>query len=276
VSALNAGTAASSKAIVAPLRQSHPWIPFRITHPTDYARTVFIEALRSAGVQVDAATVKPNAAAALPAAGSGYAADTRVAELVSHPWSDYARHILKVSYNIGADTSLLLFGLTRGARTMEASLAAEREVLAARFGIDVAALHFVDGAGGSGAAATQGAVLAMLDRMRARPSFAAYFDALPRLGVDGSLSVVTDFAADPALAGARGQVRAKTGTFVEAAPTGALLRAQTFAGYIDAKSGRRYAYTLFVNEVGEIAGTADILSVFQDEGIISALLWKAL
>ena len=33
MSALNAGTAASSKAIVAPLRQSHPWIPFRITHP---------------------------------------------------------------------------------------------------------------------------------------------------------------------------------------------------------------------------------------------------
>ena len=31
VSALNA--AAASKAIVAPLRQSHPWIPFRITHP---------------------------------------------------------------------------------------------------------------------------------------------------------------------------------------------------------------------------------------------------
>ena len=33
VSALNTGTAASSSAIVAPLRRSHPWIPFRITHP---------------------------------------------------------------------------------------------------------------------------------------------------------------------------------------------------------------------------------------------------
>jgi hypothetical protein len=49
----------------------------------------------------------------LPARGS-YTAATRVAELISSPYKDYAKYILKVSYNIGAETTLMLFGLTKG------------------------------------------------------------------------------------------------------------------------------------------------------------------
>lgn len=110
--------------------------------------------------------------------------------------------------------------------------------------------------------------------MSKRPSFADYVDAQPRLGIDGSLSFVTDFEADPTLAGAKGQVRAKTGTFVDGTSEGPVLKAQALAGYIDAKSGRRLAFTLTVNDVGLISGIPDVLPVFQDEGTIAAILWK--
>ena len=37
---------------------------------------------------------------------------TKVAELVSLPYAQYARLILKVSHNLGANLSLMFFGLT--------------------------------------------------------------------------------------------------------------------------------------------------------------------
>ncbi|MGO4395520.1 hypothetical protein AB4Z46_29610 [Variovorax sp. M-6] len=66
----------------------------------------------------------------------------------------------------------------------------------------------------------------------------------------------------------------KTGTFVEDSAQGPVLKAQSLAGYIDTKSGRRLAFTLAVNDVGVISGVDEILPVFQDVGTISALLWK--
>lgn len=259
---------------VPPLTGAFPLIrTFRIVQPANYARTVFIEALARAGVAVGAAAVAPNPVGALPERDA-YVDGTRVAELVSHPYKDYARHILKVSYNIGADTSLMLFGLSRGARTLADAKAAELDTLATQFGIPAGELHFIDGSGGGATTATNEAVIKMLEGMGQRPSFPVYFDALPRLAIDGSLSFVTDFAADPTLAGAKGQVHAKTGTFVEGTAQGPVLKAQALAGYIDTRSGRRLAFTLAVNDVGVISGIDGILPVFQDQGTIAAILWK--
>jgi len=53
-------------------------------------------------------------------------------------------------------------------------------------------------------------------RFAHRPYAKTLVSALPVLAVDGSLSFVTDFTADHTLAGAVGQVSAKTGTFVDA------------------------------------------------------------
>ena len=80
--------------------------------PQNYARTALIEALKKAGVHVTAEPIGQNAIDELPSRGS-YRNSDKVAELVSPPYSDYAKWILKVSYNIGADTSLVLFGLVR-------------------------------------------------------------------------------------------------------------------------------------------------------------------
>jgi len=249
---------------------------FRIVDPSTYARTVLIEALARAGVTTSAPAVALNRSRRLPslAAGSPYAPETRVAELASHPYKDFARYVLKVSYNLGADASLVLFGLTRGASSLAASQVAEAAVLADQFRIAPETMHFVDGSGGGLTTATNEAVTSLLAGMRRRPSYPQFRDALPQLGIDGSLGFVNDFAADPALAGARGQVHAKTGTFVAGSDKGPVLRAQALAGYIDTKSGRHLAFTLAVNDVGVISSVDDIPPVFQDFGTISAWLWK--
>ncbi|HYJ98329.1 MAG TPA: D-alanyl-D-alanine carboxypeptidase, partial [Burkholderiaceae bacterium] len=259
---------------VPPLTGAFPLVrTFRIVEPSNYARTVFIEALARAGVAVDAAAVAPNPVQLLPARGS-YVDATRVAELVSHPYKDHVKHVMKVSYNIGADLALMLFGLTQGANTLQGALAAEQQALTAQFGIPAGDMHFIDGSGGDDSAATGAAVTALLAQMSKRPSFADYLAAYPLLGVDGSLSFVNEFASDPSLAGAKGQVHGKTGTYVPLTAQGPVYRAQALAGYIFSKGGRRLAFALVVNEVGALTGVEDVLPVFQDQGTIAAILWK--
>jgi D-alanyl-D-alanine carboxypeptidase/D-alanyl-D-alanine-endopeptidase (penicillin-binding protein 4) len=260
---------------VPPLTDTYPLVrTFRITEPQNYARTVFIEALETAGVKVVAESVGKNDASTLPAVDS-YVADAKVAELVSQPYHEYAKWILKVSYNIGADTSLVLFGLTQGARSMTDSLAAERKMLIADFDIAGEAFQFVDGAGSGESLATPTAVVNFLHAMRKESFFNEFRDALPALASDGSLAFVTDFMKDSSLAGAKGNVHAKTGTLIVGSDDGTLsLRAQSLAGYIQTKSGRRLAYALFVNDVSPVSGLDEVIQVFQDEGTISAIIWR--
>jgi len=263
--------------LVPPLTGQFPLIrTFRITQPSNYARTVFIEALERAGVTVTAPVIEPNPVQLLPATPT-YVSSVRVAQLVSQPYAQYAKLILKVSYNIGADTSLVLFGLAyNGANSMSGALAAEQIELPAQFGVPADQLHFVDGSGGGDTTATGTSVIDMLQGMTGKPVYAAFVDALPTLATDGSLAMVTDFQSDPTLAGAKGQVHAKTGTYVTAATApaeGLVLKGQALAGYIDAKSGRRLAFELVVNNV-PVTSIDDVVSVFQDEGTISAIVWK--
>ena len=245
----------------------------RITQPSNYARTVFVESLRKAGVTVRAPAVEQNPAKLLPSRGA-YSRSNQVAVLRGMTYAQDAKLILKISYNIGADTSLVLFGLTRGVNSMPAALAVERKNLATRFGIQAGDYHFVDGSGGGNTTATSAAVTRMLQEMQRRPAFATLFDDLPILGIDGSLASVNNFKKDPTLAGAAGQVRAKTGTYVGASASGGMmLKGQAFGGYITTRSGKHLIYQLVVNDV-PITSIADVIGVFQDEGTISAMLWR--
>ena len=54
---------------------------------------------------------------------------------------------MKVSYNIGADTSLLLWDRTQGVDNMDDALAAERENLIGNFGIPGDEFFLIDGSG---------------------------------------------------------------------------------------------------------------------------------
>jgi D-alanyl-D-alanine carboxypeptidase len=254
---------------VPPLTDKYPLIRvFRIVQPSDYARTVLVEQLRAAGVKVLAPTVEPNPVQQLPAKNS-YKPDALVAELHGLPFSDDAKFVLKVSYNIGADTSLVLFGLTQGVDDMDSALAAEQTNLQNGYGIAPGEYHFVDGSGGEKTTAQCPAVTSFLTQMFTRPAFTEYLVGFPVMGVDGSLVGVTKFESDPSLAGARGNVYAKPGTYV-ALPT---IEGQAFAGYIASKSGRSLVYEVVVNNV-PFTGVQGILDIFNDQGIISAILWR--
>lgn len=252
-----------------PLTGSYPLIrTFRIVDPSSYARTVLIEKLQSAGVQIDAPTVEPNPSEVLPPKDC-YDPNMRVAQLQGLRYSEDAKLINKVSYNIGADTSLLLYGLTQGVDNMNATLRVEKKNLLMNYGVRPSEYSFVDGSGGGETTARSPAVTRFLAEMYTRPTFPEFLASLPILGVDGSLATVTNFESDETLKPAKGQVHAKTGTFIE----GSLIKGQAFAGYINAKSKRKLAYQLVVNQV-PFKTIDDVIQIFQDEGTISALLWR--
>ena len=145
-----AGTVAGNLPMefVPPFTGKYPLVrTFRIVQPSNYARTVLIEALKAAGVKVDAPIVEANPTRLLPAKNS-YSASDQVAKLTGMTYINDARLILKISYNIGADTSLVLYGLTQNVDNMKDALVAEKKNLSANYGIADTAYSFVDGSGG--------------------------------------------------------------------------------------------------------------------------------
>jgi PBP4 family serine-type D-alanyl-D-alanine carboxypeptidase len=236
--------------------------PAAFQEPAAFARTAFIEALRRAGVTVNARLVAPNPCDKLPPADS-YRDRTQVAELLSAPYAQYSKLILKVSHNLGANLSLILFGLANGVNTMPKALEEERATLKRQYGLDAHGFDFpTNGSGSPDSRASAATTVDLLISMKYRPTFPSYFDSLPILGVDGSLAEIG--IGSPA----QGKVFAKTGTFLEDGN----IKAQVLAGYIHARSGRRLAYALYVNDAGAISDIADVIDVIQDEGAISTLI----
>jgi PBP4 family serine-type D-alanyl-D-alanine carboxypeptidase len=248
----------------APLSGSAQFVGvFRIEDPASFARIAFVQALQRAGVTVNAAPRAKNAPALLPARGS-YAAANRVAAFVSPPYAQFAKLVLKVSLNLGANLSLSLFGVENGARTVASALAVERTTLTA-MGVTPSLFDFpTNGSGSPDSRAAPRAVVQLLTAMSRGTNAATFHDALPILGVDGSLA---ETGGDLP---AKGHVFAKTGTTLD--KTG--LKAQVLAGYIDAKSGRKLAFALFVNDAGPIKQISDVGEVFSDEGAITNAIYS--
>jgi D-alanyl-D-alanine carboxypeptidase/D-alanyl-D-alanine-endopeptidase (penicillin-binding protein 4) len=80
--------------------------------------------------------------------------------------------------------------------------------------------------------------------MATRPDAGVFQDALPQLGVDGTL-----VTAVPPDSPARGKVQAKTGTlFWENTMNGGhIVTSKALAGYMTSSKGRRLAFAMFVN-----------------------------
>lgn len=242
---------------------------FKIEGPSAYARTAFIEALERAGVTVNTNPVGKNPSQKLPQADS-YTDDTLVAEYISPPYSEYSKLVLKVSHNYGANLSLILFGLTKGKRTRDGALSAERATLIEDFGLQGSGFNFpTNGSGSPDSEASAKAVTTLLDGMTRREVFGEYFDSFPILGVDGSLRFV-----DPEST-TKGKVRAKTGTSVGFDPdkNELVLRAKSLGGYIDAKSGKRLIFAVFVNNA-KLEGVEDILEINNDLGEIATAIYE--
>jgi D-alanyl-D-alanine carboxypeptidase/D-alanyl-D-alanine-endopeptidase (penicillin-binding protein 4) len=218
---------------------------YEVPDPAAFARALLIEALERSGVEVSAEPEHKHPDAALPAR-DGYGEFPKVAKLISPPFGENAKLILKVSHNLHASTLPLLVAAKNGKRTVGEGLKLERDFLV-RAGVDVDTISFGGGAGGARADfVTPAATVQLLRHMATRPDFFVYERALPILGVDGTLakSVAKDSPA-------KGQVQAKTGTLVweNLLASRGLLTSKALAGYLTTSKGRHLAFAAFINGV---------------------------
>jgi D-alanyl-D-alanine carboxypeptidase/D-alanyl-D-alanine-endopeptidase (penicillin-binding protein 4) len=214
-----------------------------VEDPASFARALFIEALRKAGIRTSASPLVSNDAARLPPF-ENYSSMTPMAEFASPRFAESARLILKVSHNLHAGTLPLLLAVQNGKRTLSEGMRLQRAFLE-RAGVDVDTISFGGGAGGDrGDYVTPRAAVQLLTAMARRDDFASYREALPVLGVDGTLAAAVDEKSP-----ARGRVRAKTGTLLwpDLLNHRQLLQSKALAGYVDAADGRTIVFACFVN-----------------------------
>jgi serine-type D-Ala-D-Ala carboxypeptidase/endopeptidase (penicillin-binding protein 4) len=217
---------------------------FSVEDPTAFARALFIEVLRQQGVAVHASGLQ-TPQADLPPRDS-YTPDRLVDVFKSPPFSEALKVTLKVSHNLYASTMPLLVAVKHNKRTLAEGLRLEGQFLA-DIGVDVRTIAFAGGAGGASAdSVTPRATVQLLEGMSKRPDYAVYRDALPALGVDGTLA--ESVGADSP---ARGKVRAKTGTlyYFDLLNDRPLLRSKAMAGTMTTASGRTLILAIFVNDV---------------------------
>jgi D-alanyl-D-alanine carboxypeptidase/D-alanyl-D-alanine-endopeptidase (penicillin-binding protein 4) len=243
---------------------------FQVEDPAAFARTALIEALGRAGVHVSAAATGPNPDGLLPPT-STYDASTRVAAYVSPVFSEYAKLILKVSLNMGANLSVCLLAVQQHQTDCRAGLTSIADFLT-RAGIDPGGVALGDGQGATtNDLYTPQTTVDLLTYWTHRPDFDRFRAALPILGVDGSLAIVeTDSPA-------KGHVTAKTGTLAggDFVNDRAVLYNKALAGYIDARDGRHLVFTAVVNTSplpDDIV--TGILDANNDLGAIAAAIWN--
>ncbi|MBI3865765.1 MAG: D-alanyl-D-alanine carboxypeptidase/D-alanyl-D-alanine-endopeptidase [Planctomycetia bacterium] len=243
---------------------------FEVADASAFARGLFVEALERAGVTVEASPL------ADPLPGVLLARDEvaklpRVAHLTSPPFGESARLILKVSHNLHASTLPLLLASRHGKRNLGDGLHLQRDVLR-RLGVDVDTISFGGGAGGSSAdLVTPRATVQLLRHMASRSDAAVYRDALPILGVDGTLSESVGPQSP-----ARGKVQAKTGTYyVDNTLRGKIvLTSKALAGYMTTAANRELAIALFVNNV-HLEKTSETARVGKTLGRLCEIIYGA-
>jgi D-alanyl-D-alanine carboxypeptidase/D-alanyl-D-alanine-endopeptidase (penicillin-binding protein 4) len=218
---------------------------YPVADPAGFARALFIQVLHQEGVKVSASPLPSSRPAALPESAA-YAKMERVALHKSLPFSEAAKVTLKVSHNLYASTMPLLLAAKNGKRTLADGLKTQGQFLAAQ-GVDLDSVSFAGGAGGAGAdRATPRAVVQLLRGLERRPDFRFFEEALPVLGVDGTLADVVGPNSP-----ARGRVRAKTGTYswIDVLNGRTLLTSKALGGVMTTARGRRLTFGMFVNDV---------------------------
>jgi D-alanyl-D-alanine carboxypeptidase/D-alanyl-D-alanine-endopeptidase (penicillin-binding protein 4) len=222
-----------------PIVRIHP-----VEDPTAFARVLFIECLRQAGVDVPASPLH-EAHGELPER-NGYGKLERVAVFTSPPLSEAIKVTLKVSQNLYASTLPLLVAAKHGERTLADGL--RRQGLYLRLvGVDQSGFSFGGGAGGKEAdATTPRATVQLLTGLKRRPEWDAMEVGLPIIGVDGTL-----FGMVPANSPVYGKVHAKTGTlwWEDLANERSILRSKALAGTMTTAKGRKLIFAMFVNDV---------------------------
>ncbi|MBT2451441.1 D-alanyl-D-alanine carboxypeptidase/D-alanyl-D-alanine-endopeptidase [Streptomyces sp. ISL-43] len=247
-----------------PLVQTSP-----ITDPAAFGRTALIEALERAGVRVTADPTGPNPVARLP---RDYEGRPRVAAYTSPPYAQYAKLILKVSHNLGANLGICLMAVTTGSHQCQDGFPVLADFLDGA-GIDRTQAELMDGRGGNPADRVTPAVLVQtLAYWQGTPDAQLFREALPILGVDGLLA--DNCRSCPA----RGKVFAKTGAAVggDSLNDRLAVGAITIAGYLDRGDGRFDTFYAGVNGASTpTANPTDVLGISNDLANIAAYLQEA-
>lgn len=242
----------------------------RVEHFTDpprFARTAFIEALRRAGVRVATNPVRTNPRAQLPPSAT-VANLPQTAALEGLTFDQNATYILKVSYNRGAQTQVCLLAANVGSRSCDAGFSEMAKAFQSA-NIDPKGASLVDGSGLPGNYVTADMITQLMQVFHARPDYPQWQQALPIMGVDGSVAEVQKDSP------AAGKVFAKTGTLGDQDLLNGRLRLATKAlgGYVESKSGRTLAIAIVVNQ----AMFDDIQGVFaanEDLGKIATAIYE--
>lgn len=253
---------------VIPENVPHALRTFQVPDPPAFARTLLIEALGRAGVEVTAEATGPNPDAELPPSGSYTAAD-RVALFTSPPFAQNIKLILKVSMNQHADMLIFLLALKHGEQSFDAGLTRIAPFLQ-NLGVDPNLVSLSDGRGNEYTDRFSPRTVAhLLQLMATQPDFPAYFDGLPILGVDGS-EIDTVSPTSPV----RGKAFAKSGTTVagDLMNQRPLTMVRALAGYLTAQSGRELIFTIYVTDV-PLADTLDILTVIAEQGEMAEAIY---
>ncbi|MFE0464448.1 D-alanyl-D-alanine carboxypeptidase/D-alanyl-D-alanine-endopeptidase [Kitasatospora sp. NPDC058965] len=236
-----------------------------VQDPNAFGRTALIEALGRAGVTVSAPPTGANPDGTLPAS---YDDDPQVAAYVSPPYEQYAKLILKVSHNLGANLALCNMAVARGSKDCSDGFAIERDFLSGTAGVDPGQFQLVDGRGEPADKVTPEGISQILAYWLRTPEADEFRYSLPILGVDGTgaLSCTHDCPA-------KGKVFAKPGTVIGADDLNQRLAvgAQGLGGYLVTDDGCLHIFYVMVNG----ASTPDIqsfLEVNQDVNTIAALL----
>jgi serine-type D-Ala-D-Ala carboxypeptidase/endopeptidase (penicillin-binding protein 4) len=236
-----------------------------VDDPAAFARTALIEALGREDVSVSASPTGSNPTSKLPKKGA-YKAEDQVAVYESPPFSQYAKLILKVSHNYGANLNVCLMAVKAGSTDCNDGLPVMKSFFE-KAGVDVDQVALADGRGGNPTDRfTPKAATDLLGYWLKQPQAKTFREMLPELGVNGSL------AQDCEDCPARGKVFAKPGTV--ALPDyvdGNLLDNESLGGYLETSSGHYHVFYLVVN--GATAQNIDdALKVFNDLSDIAVLI----
>ena len=207
---------------------------YRVPDAVAWARTLFVEALARAGIDV-----RPNGNPADLPARDSYRPAQPVASIQSPPLSAFGTMILQTSYNTGANALLCLLAVHEGSTDCIDGLTPMRRVIE-KAGLISADVVLVDGQGADPASVTPAQMVNWLRWTQNQPWGALFKAGQPVLGESGSL------AAYGAGSPAKGKIAAKTATSMQPDPaTGrALFNVQGLAGFMTTDDGRELVFHL--------------------------------
>jgi len=219
---------------------------FAVPSPTNFAQTVFSEALGAAGISIKAP--KHSDAPDFASLAKTYIPENQITEHVSLPLAEEVKVTLKVSQNLHAGMGPYLLGTLVAKNSkdpLHAGFTVEHDFLRDAK-LDLSGISQGDGAGGDWADLfSPDFVCQYLTYWTTRTDYQAFFHGLPILGKDGTLAKIQ--TTNPGA----GHVFAKTGTFgsENRINENLMLNGKGLAGYVITTKGQKLVFAAYVNHV---------------------------